>query len=79
MPFLSHFPCIMATLSGNSIEYNGGPVYGNITASERGHGYQKVGQETWLVEKIQRCKIGGNEFSLVYVKDLANIIRIFWL
>ena len=39
MPFLSHFPCIMATLSGNSIEYNGGPVYGNITASERGHGY----------------------------------------
>ena len=38
-----------------------------------------MGQETWLVEKIQRCKIGGNEFSLVYVKDLANIIRIFWL
>ena len=43
LPVISLFPCIMVTLSGNSIEYNGGPVCGNITASERGHGYQEVG------------------------------------
>ena len=52
-------------------------MYGNITASERGQGSQDVGQETLFVEKIQRCKIGGKKFSLVYVKDLANIIRGF--
>ena len=33
-------------------------------------------QETWLFGNIQRCKIGGNKFSLVYVKNVANIIRI---
>ena len=52
-------------------------MYGNITASERGQGSQDVGQETLFVEKIQRYKIGGNKFSLVYVKDLANTIRVF--
>ena len=76
MPVLSIFPCIMATLSRNSIGYNSGPVYGIIPASERGQGSQDVGQETWLFEKIQRCKLRGNKFSLVYVKDLANIIQI---
>ena len=33
-------------------------------------------QEPWLVEKRQECKIGGNKFSQVYVKDLANIVWI---
>ena len=51
-------------------------MYGNITASERGQGSQDVGQETRVVVKIQRCKTGGNKFSLVYVKELANIIWI---
>ena len=51
-------------------------MYGNMAASDRGPGSQEVGQESWLVEKSQECEIGGNKFSLVYVKDSANII---WL
>ena len=51
-------------------------MYGNMAASDRGPGSQEVGQELWLVEKSQECEIGGNKFSLVYVKDSANIIRI---
>ena len=49
---------------------------GNMAASDRGPGSQEVGQEPWLVEKSQECEITGNKLSLVYVKDLANIIRI---
>ena len=37
---------------------------------------QEVGQELWLVEKSRECEIGGNKFSLVYVKDSANIIQL---
>ena len=51
-------------------------MYGNMAASDRGTESQEVGQEPWLVEKSQQCEIGGNKFSLVYVKDSANIIRI---
>ena len=51
-------------------------MYGNMAASDGRPESQEVGQELWLVEKIQECKIGGNKFSLVYVKDSANIIRI---
>ena len=50
-------------------------MYGNMAARDRGPGSREVGQELWLVEKSQECKIEGNKFSLVYVKDLANIIR----
>ena len=52
------------------------PVDGNMTASNRGPGSQEVGQEPWLVEKSQEYVIGGNKFSLVYVKDLANINQL---
>ena len=76
LPVLYLSSCIMAILSKNSIGYDWGPVYGNIPATERGQGSQDLVQETWLVEKIQRCKIGGNKFSLVYVRELANIIWI---
>ena len=76
LPVVSILVCIMATLNRNSIEHNRGPVYGNITASDRGTESQEVGQEPWLVEKSQQCEIGGNKFSLIYVKDSANIIRI---
>ena len=51
-------------------------MYGNMVASDRGPGSQEVGQESWLVEKSQECEIGGNTFSLVYVKGSANIIRL---
>ena len=81
LPVVSILVCIMASLNRNSIEHNRGPVYGNITASDRGPGFQDVAQQPWLVEKSQECKLGGNKFSLVYVKDSANIIWIFlqWL
>ena len=80
LPVLSLFACFMATLHMNSIEHNWGPVYGNMAASDRGPGSQKVGQEPWLVEKSQKYKRGGNNFSLVYVKDSANIqICLLWL
>ena len=52
-------------------------MYGNMAASDRGPGSQEVGQESWLVEKSQECEIGGNKFSLDYVKDSANIIQLF--
>ena len=52
-------------------------LHGNMAASDRGPGSQEVGQESWLVEKSQECEIGGNKFSLVYVKDSANIIQLF--
>ena len=74
MPVLSILACIMAALNRNSIEHNCGPVYGNITARDRGPEFQDMAQEPWLVEKSQECKLGGNNFSLVYVKDSANII-----
>ena len=48
-------------------------MYGNMAASDRGPGSQEVGQETWLVEKSQELEIEGNKFSLVYVKDSANV------
>jgi len=51
-------------------------VYENMAVSDRGPGSQEVGQEPWLVEKSRECKVGGNKFSLVYVKDSANIIRL---
>ena len=51
-------------------------MYGNMAASDRGPESQKVEQEPWLVEKSQKCEIGGNKFSLVYVKDSANIIQL---
>ena len=51
-------------------------MYGNMAASDRGPESQKVEQEPWLVEKSQECETGGNKFSLVYVKDSANIIWI---
>ena len=51
-------------------------MYANMAASDRGTESQEVGQEPWLVEKSQKCEIGGNKFSLVYVKDSANIIWI---
>ena len=73
LPVLALFACFMATLHRNSIEHNWGPVYGNMAASERGPGSQEVGQQPWLVEKSQKCKRGGNNFSLLYVKDSANI------
>ena len=51
-------------------------MYGNMAASNRGSESQEVGQDPWLVEKSQECEIEGNKFSLVYVKDSANIIQI---
>ena len=51
-------------------------MYANMAASDRGTESQEVGQEQWLVEKSQNCEIGENKFSLVYVKDSANIIWI---
>ena len=51
-------------------------VYGNMADSDRGPGSQELGQELWLVEKSQECEIGGNKFSLVYMKVSANIIWI---
>ena len=51
-------------------------MYGNMTASDRGPGSQDVGQEQWLVEKSQDCKIGGNKFLLVCVKVSANVIQL---
>lgn len=51
-------------------------MYGNMAASDGRPESQEVGQEPWLVEKSQECDIGGNKFSLVYVKDSENII---WL
>ena len=48
-------------------------MYGNMVASDRGPRYQEVGQELWLVEKSQECKIGENKFSLVYVKDMQML------
>ena len=51
-------------------------MHGNMAASDRGPGSQEVGQEPWLVEKSQEYEIGGNKFSLVYVKDSANISRL---
>jgi len=66
----------MATLNRNSIEHNWGLVYGNIAPSDRGPGFQDMAQVPWLVEKSQECKLRGNKFSLVYVKDSANIIWI---
>ena len=47
-----------------------------MTESDRGPESQEVGKELWLVEKSQECEIEGNKFSLVYVKDSANIIQI---
>ena len=81
LPVVSILACIMATLNRNSIEHNWGLVYGNNAASDRGPGFQDVAQEPWLVEKSQKCKRGGNDFSLVYVKNSANIIWIclWWL
>ena len=66
----------MTTLNRNFIGCNLGPVYLNMPTNDRVPESQEVGQEPWLVEKSQECKIGGNKFSLVYVKDSANIIRI---
>ena len=51
-------------------------MYGNNAASDRGPGFQDVAQEPWLVEKSQEYKLGGKQFSLVYVKDSENIIWI---
>ena len=51
-------------------------MYENMAASDRGPGSQEVGQKPWWVEKSQECEIEGNKFSLVYVKDLENIIQI---
>ena len=51
-------------------------MYGNMAASNRGSESQEVGKELWLVEKSQECEIGGNKFSLVYVKNSANVIQI---
>ena len=48
-------------------------MYGNKAASDRRPESQQVGQEPWMVEKNQECEIGGNKFSLVYVKDSAHI------
>ena len=81
LPVLSIFACIMTTLNRNFIGCNLSPVYGNMAASDRGPGSQEVGQEPWLVEKSQEWEIGGNRFSLVYVKDLANItwVCLWWL
>ena len=81
LPVLSIFACIMTTLNRNCMEHNWGPVYGNITASDRGPGFQDVAQEPWLVGKSQECKLGGNKCSLVYVKDSAKIIQLcgYWL
>ena len=76
LPVVSILACIMATLNRNSIEQNWGLVYGNNAASDRGPGFQNVAQEPWLFEKSQEYKLGGKQFSLVYVKDLANIIWI---
>ena len=47
-----------------------------MAASDRGPESQEVGKELWLVEKSQECEIGGNKFSLLYVKHPANIIQI---
>ena len=76
LPVVSILACIMATLNRNSIEHNRGLVCGNIAASDKGPGFQDVAQAPWLVEKSQECKLRGNKFSLVYVKDSANIIWI---
>ena len=76
LPVLPLFVGIMATLNRNFIWCNGSPVYGNMAASDSGPESQEVGQEPWLVEKSLECEIGGNKFSLVYVKDSANIIWI---
>ena len=48
-------------------------MHGNMAASDRGPGSQEVGQKPWLVEKSQECEIGGNKFSLVYVKDMQML------
>ena len=81
LPVPSMFACIMAALNRSFIGQNWGLVYGNITASDRGPGFQDVAQEPWLVGKSQECKLGRNKFSLVYVKDLANItwVCLWWL
>ena len=47
-----------------------------MAASDSGPESQEVGKELWLVEKSQECEIGGNKFSLVYVKNSANVIQI---
>ena len=51
LPALSLFACIMATLKRNATGCNGGLVYRNIAASDRGPGFQYVAQVPWLVEK----------------------------
>ena len=51
-------------------------MYGNMAANDGGPRSQEVGKELLLVEKSQECEIGGNKFSLVYVKHSANIIQI---
>ena len=76
LPVLSLFVCIMTTLNRNFIGCNLGPVYLNMPANDRVPESQEVGQKPWLVVKSKECKIGGNKFSLVYVKDSANIIQI---
>ena len=76
LPVVSILACTMATPNRNSIKHNWGLVYGNIAASDRGPGFQYMAQAPWLVEKSQECKLRGNKFSLVYVKDSANIIWI---
>ena len=80
-PVVSIFACVMATLIRNSTERNWGPVYGNITASDRRPGFQEVAKEPWLVEKSQEWELGGNKFSPVHVKDAANVIWlcVYWL
>ena len=64
----SLFASIRTTLNRNDTGYNRGLVYGNTAASDRGPGFQDVAQESWLVEKSQKCKLGRNKFSLAYVK-----------
>ena len=75
LPALSLFACIMATLKRNATGCNGGLVYRNIAASDRGPGFQEVGQESGLAEKSQKYKIGRNKVHW-FIGNSANTIQI---
>lgn len=63
LPALSLFACIMATLKRNATGCDGGLVYRNIAASDRGPGSREVEQEPGLAEKSQKYKIGRNKVT----------------
>jgi len=75
LPALSLFACIMATLKRNATGCDGGLVYRNIAASDRGPGSREVEQEPGLAEKSQKYKIGRR--SPVYWKFSKHHTDLF--